>query len=136
MTKGYGYNADILCMLNIEGFKVADCEVRPVYGDEKSKIKLLKYIFKTTRLLLSLFFKRLWKRYVILDFHPLVLFYIFVLFNLFVIIIPLSIRFLYLYNKYDLAPKTTLIILTFSILLTFQSFLFAIWMDMDYNKKR
>ena len=136
MTKGYGYNADILCMLNIEGFRVADCEVRPVYGDEKSKIKLLKYIFKTSTLLMRLFFRRLWKRYVILDFHPLVLFYLFVVLNLFAVIIPLSIRFFYFYYKFDLAPKTTLIILSFSVLITFQSLLFSIWMDMDYNKRK
>jgi glycosyltransferase involved in cell wall biosynthesis len=32
MTCGYGYNADILTMLNIQGFRVTDAEVRPVYG--------------------------------------------------------------------------------------------------------
>jgi hypothetical protein len=31
MIKGYGYNADILCMLNIQGFSVADVEVEPIY---------------------------------------------------------------------------------------------------------
>ncbi len=30
MTRGYGYNADILCMLNIYGFRVSDVEVKPV----------------------------------------------------------------------------------------------------------
>ena len=35
MTKGYGYNADILTMLNIQQFSVADCEVRPVYKEPK-----------------------------------------------------------------------------------------------------
>ena len=39
MTKGYGYNADILNMLNIANCKVLDIPVKPVYGDEKSKIK-------------------------------------------------------------------------------------------------
>jgi hypothetical protein len=67
-------------MLNIEGLKVADQKIKPVYGDEKSKIKLLKYIRKTSVLPVRLFFRRLWKRYVILDFHPLILFYLFLLF--------------------------------------------------------
>jgi len=136
MSKGYGYNADILCMLNIRSFKVADCEVKPVYGKEKSKIKLWKYIPKTSFLLIRLFFRRLWKRYVVLDFHPLVLFYLFSLFNMIFLIIPFLIRFFYMYKKYDQLPKTTLTILIFTLLMTFQSILFAIWMDMDYNKKK
>jgi len=136
MTKGYGYNADILCMLNIQGFKVTDQEIRPVYGDEKSKIKLLKYIWKSTFLLLRLFFRRLWRRYVVLDFHPLILFYLFAFFNLIFLIIPFSIRFVYMYKKYDQFPRTTLTILIFTVLMTLQSVLFAIWMDMDYNKKK
>ena len=135
MTKRYGYGADILCMLNIEGFKVTDAEVRPVYGREKSKIKLWQYIPNSAVLLIRLFFRRLWQRYVILDFHPLILFYLFAMFNVFFIIIPLSIRFFILYFKYGEAPQTTLMILIFTLLITFQSVLFAIWIDMDYNKK-
>lgn len=135
MTKRYGYNADILCMLNIRGFKVTDAIVRPVYDNEKSKIKLWKYIPKTSCLLIRLFFRRLWQRYIVLDFHPLVLFYLFSLFNTVFILIPFSIRLLVLYYKLNEVPKTTLIILTFTFLMTFQSILFAIWMDMDYNKK-
>ncbi len=136
MTKGYGYNADILCMLNIRGFKVTDHTVSPIYKDEKSKIKLLKYIRKTSGLLFSLFFRRLWQRYIILDFHPLVLFYLFSLFNLLLIIVPFTIRFFVLYSKEGVVPSTTFSILVFTFLITFQSVLFAIWMDMDYNKRR
>jgi glycosyltransferase involved in cell wall biosynthesis len=136
MTKGYGYNADILCMLNIQGYRVTDLKIRPVYKDEKSKIKLMKYMRNTSWLLLKLFFRRLWQRYVILDFHPLILFYLFSAFNIVVIIIPLLIRFIRLYSRLNEVPKTTLTILIFTILITFQSILFAIWMDMDYNKRR
>lgn len=135
MTQGYGYNADILCMLNIQRFKVSDVEVHPVYDREKSKIKLWKYIPKTSGILTRLFFRRLWQRYIVLDFHPLVLFYLFALFNLIFIIIPLSIRFIILYSKMDEVPKTTMTILIFSMLISFQSILFAVWMDMDYNKR-
>lgn len=136
MTRGYGYNADILCMLNIQQFKVSDVEVRPIYDREKSKIKLWKYIPKTSWILTKLFFKRLWQRYVILDFHPLVLFYIFALLNFIFILIPGSIRFIYMYVVYKELPKTTLIILFSSFLSAFQAILFAIWMDMDYNRKK
>jgi len=136
MTQGYGYNADILCMLNIQNFSVRDVEVRPVYGREKSKIKLWKYIPTTSWLLVRLFFRRLWQRYVVLDFNPLVLFYAFAFFNTIAILIPFAIRFVVLYLQYNELPKTTLTILTFTLLISFQSLLFAIWMDMDYNRRR
>ncbi len=136
MTKGYGYNADILCMLNIHGFRVTDAQVRPVYDREKSKIKLWKYIPKTSFLLIRLFFRRLWQRYVVLDFHPLVLFYFYALFNLAFIALPLIVRFLYLYFTLNETPMTTLTILALALTTAFQSILFAIWMDMDYNRVR
>ncbi|UCH83033.1 MAG: glycosyltransferase family 2 protein [Candidatus Latescibacterota bacterium] len=135
MTKGYGYNADILNMLNIRGYSVCDVEVRPVYGREQSKIKLWKYIPKTSWLLVRLFVRRLWQRYVVRDFHPLVLFYLFALFNVLFLIIPLIVRFFHMYRIEGHAPRTTMIILVFLLITTFQSILFAIWMDMDYNRK-
>jgi glycosyltransferase involved in cell wall biosynthesis len=136
MTTGYGYNADILCMLNIRGFRVADIEVRPVYDREKSKINVWKYIPRIVVLLTRLFFRRLWGRYIIRDFHPLVLFYLFSFFSTIFIIIPLTTRFFYMYSTYYELPETTLTILTFTLLIAFQSILFAIWMDMDYNTKQ
>jgi glycosyltransferase involved in cell wall biosynthesis len=135
MKKGFGYNADLLCMLNIQGCKVDDVEIRPVYGMEKSKIKLRKYIPGISVLLVRLFFQRLWKRYIVRDFNPLVLFYGFAFFLGLFVIIPLMIRFLVLYQKYGQAPQTTLIILVLMLTFAFQSMLFAIWMDMDYNKR-
>ena len=87
-------------------------------------------------ILTRLFFRRLWRRYVILDFHPLILFYLFAFFNIFFILIPLSARLVYMYLVYDEYPKTTFGILVSTFLITFQSILFAIWMDMDYNKDR
>ena len=136
MTKGYGYNADILCMLNIQRFRVNDIEVRPVYGFARSKIKLWKYIPQTSWLLVKLFFRRIWKRYFVLDFHPLVLFYAFSIFNVGFIILPLTIRFVYLYFTETEFPINTLNIIIYTFLVTFQSILFAIWMDMDYNKEK
>jgi len=134
MTKGYGYNADILCMLNIQGYRVKDVQVRPVYDREKSKIILWKYIPKTSWILINLFFRRIWQRYVVLDFHPLVLFYLYAFASILFAIIPLLIRFLVLYFRLKEAPQTTLIILISMLITTFQSILFAIWMDMDYNR--
>ena len=135
-TRGYGYNADILCMLNIGGYGVTDVPVKPVYGREVSKIKLWKYIPKTSWILMRLFFHRLWWRYVVLDFHPLVLFYLFALFTTCFVVLPLLVRFFVLYFALGEAPQTTLIILVFATITALQSILFAIWMDMDYNRPR
>ena len=134
MTRGYGYNADILCMLNIQRYSVTDVEVRPIYDREKSKIQLWKYIPKTSYILVKLFFRRMWQRYTILDFHPLVLFYLVAFFNIFFVLIPLSVRFIYIYFFIGQFPATTFNILTTTFLITIQMILFAIWMDMDYNK--
>jgi len=135
MTRRYAYNADILCMLNIGRFRVTDVEVRPVYGQSESKIKLSRYIPTASALLIRLFFRRLWRRYVILDFHPLVLFYLFAFCNFFLLIIPFAIRFVWLYFTDIKTPHWTFVMLVFTILITFQSILFAIWMDMDYNRQ-
>ncbi len=136
MTKGYGYNADILNMLNIQRFRVTDVEVRPIYDREKSKIKLWKYVPVTSLLLIRLFFRRLWRRYVVLDFHPLVLFYGLAFFTTLFIILPFTARFFFLYVTQAEFPKNTLNLIIYTVLFTFQSVLFAIWMDMDYNRNR
>jgi len=136
MTKGYGYNADILTMLNIQQFSVADCEVRPVYGEEKSKIKLRRYIPMIIWLLSRLFVKRLWWRHVVLDFHPLVLFYTFGMFLLSFVATPLAARFVYIYTQTDEFPRTTAILFAVALMSAIQSILFAIWLDMEYGSKR
>lgn len=135
ITKGYGYNACILCMLNIQNFNVIDVEVKPVYENEISKIKLWKYIPNTSWILIQLFFSRLWQKYIILDFHPLVLFYFFAFFNTICIILPFTVRFFYMLSTYNELPKTTLSIIIVTFLISFQSILFAIWMDMDYSRR-
>ena len=134
MTKGYGYNADILNMLNLKNQKVQDVEVKPVYGQEKSKIKLTSYIPLVSKLLLKLFFRRMMHKYLIRDFHPLALLYFFSLTNLFLFALPLKIRFFYLYFKIGYAPQTTLILLTFAFTIGFLSLILAMWMDMEDNR--
>lgn len=135
MIKGYGYNADILNMLNLNNFKVTDVEVEPVYGDEKSKIKLKNYIPSVSKLLIRLFFKRITYKYAIREFHPLFFFYFFSIFNGIFVAFPLSIRFFYLYFSLGVVPSTTLIILNFSISMALFSLFFAMWFDMEENKR-
>ena len=135
MTRGYAYNADILNMLNLENFRVADVEIEPIYGDEKSKIKLHKYIPLVIKLLAKLTIKRVTIKYLVKDFHPLALLYIFGLINLVVFAIPLAIRFLYLYFQQGIAPLTTLVVFTLAFNSGITLLLFGMWMDMEDNKK-
>ncbi|MEI6040073.1 MAG: glycosyltransferase family 2 protein [Candidatus Berkelbacteria bacterium] len=134
LKKGYGYNADILFRLNFFNFKITDVEVKPVYGREKSGIKFFSYTMDVSSFLLKLFWRRLSEKYFFRDFNPLGLFYLFSFINLILIIIPLTIRFFMLYFQTHLAPSTTLIILSFSLMMGFFSFGFAIWLDMESNK--
>ena len=46
------------------------------YGTEKSKIKYSKYIMKVAPMIFRGFLWRLKTKYIILDFHPLVFFYV------------------------------------------------------------
>jgi len=73
----YGYPNDMLVKLNVYGFKVVDVPHPARYGNEKSKINYGSYILKVSWLLLRDFFWRLKMKYVLLSFHPLVLFYLF-----------------------------------------------------------
>ena len=72
----YGYCNDMLIKMNAFGMRVVDVTMPARYGTEKSKIKYGKYIFKVAPMIFMGFLWRLKMKYMILDFHPLVLFYI------------------------------------------------------------
>jgi len=72
----YGFPNDMLVHLNVYGARVRDVPSRPVYGvGEQSGIKLWKVIPTMSWMLFKAFLWRLKTKYVIRDFHPLVLFY-------------------------------------------------------------
>jgi len=73
----YGYCNDLLVKLNVFGFRVMDIEMPARYGRETSKIRYGPYIGKVSWLLLKDFVYRLRMKYVVLSFHPLVIFYLF-----------------------------------------------------------
>jgi glycosyltransferase involved in cell wall biosynthesis len=73
----YGFPNDMLVHLNVVGARVRDVPSRPVYGvGERSGIQLWKVVPTISWLLLKAFLWRLKTKYVIRDFHPLVLFYV------------------------------------------------------------
>jgi len=72
----YGYLNDILVKLNVFGFRVMNIEMPARYGREKSSIRYGSYIGRVSLLLLSDFFYRLRMKYIVLSFHPVVIFYL------------------------------------------------------------
>ncbi|WP_049923600.1 glycosyltransferase family 2 protein [Halopiger djelfimassiliensis] len=77
MYEYYGYCNDLLVKLNAKGMGVADVAIPAVYGDEESSINYITYIRKVSLMLLRDFLWRLKVKYLVLDFHPLALFYLF-----------------------------------------------------------
>ena len=73
----YGYCNDLLVHLNVFGFRVMDIEMPARYGREQSKIRYGPYIGKVSWLLFKDFLYRLRMKYIVLSFHPIVLFYLF-----------------------------------------------------------
>jgi glycosyltransferase involved in cell wall biosynthesis len=71
----YGYCNDLLIKLNAFGMRVMDVVIPARYGREKSSIRYGSYIFKVSPMLFRGFLWRLRIKYMVLDFHPLVLFY-------------------------------------------------------------
>jgi hypothetical protein len=73
----YGYPMDFLIRLNAYGLRVKDVPRRAIYlpGERQSQIKGLRYALRVSPMLVRGFFWRLWNKYVLWDFHPLVFFY-------------------------------------------------------------
>ena len=132
--KRYGMPNDMLVKLNVYAFRVRDVYVKPIYNiGEKSGIRLWK-VFVTIPLLLSrLFLYRMVQRYVIRDFHPLILFYGFGG-VLLLADVPLVIRLFVLWPIQGQMPPTTALAILFCTVIGFQCLLFAMLFDMEANK--
>lgn len=74
--KSYGCPNDILVKLNIANFAIKEVPIKPIYNvGEESKMKIFKVIPRVSWLLFKLFWQRLYKKYLLRDFHPLFLLY-------------------------------------------------------------
>src|SRR5512135_1643325 len=133
--KRYGMPNDLLVKLNVYGFRVRDIPVNPVYGiGERSGIRLSKVIFTLSFLLLKLFLWRLREKYIIRDFHPLVLFYL-----LGLVLTPIGVVFGCYLLAYRIlngpVEATSALFAAFFAISGLQSLFFAMWFDMEYNKE-
>ena len=133
--KKYGYPNDMLVKLNIAFCTLREVEIKPVYDiGEKSKMKIFKVIPTVSFLLIKSFFKRLWFKYLFRDFHPLFILYHFS-FLLGIIWMPYLYRVIIALLESKNLSFETLFAFTFLGISSIQSFLFAMWMDIQDNDR-
>jgi glycosyltransferase involved in cell wall biosynthesis len=130
----YGFPNDILVHLNVINRRVRDYPSRPIYGvGERSGIRLRRVVPRISWLLVKGFFWRLREKYIIRDFHPLVLFYTlgFLLFAAGVVlgVVETALRF-----AGNPIPAATIVLVALFIISGLQLLLFAMWFDMESNK--
>jgi glycosyltransferase involved in cell wall biosynthesis len=130
----YGFPNDILVHMNVVNRRVRDYPSRPIYGaGERSGIRLRSVVPRISWLLVKGFFWRLREKYVIRDFHPLVLFY-----SLGFVLLAAGIVLGLIETGLRLAgnpfPIATIILVALFVISGLQLLLFAMWFDMESNK--
>jgi len=130
----YGYCNDLLIKLNAYGLQTIDVPMPARYGRETSTIRYGNYIRKVAPMIFRGFLWRLKMKYVVFDFHPLVLFYIASM-----ILLPVG----FLFGLWILLQKAVFhgevstnypLLDVFISLMGMQLLLFAMFFDMQVNK--
>lgn len=133
--KRYGMPNDMLVKLNMSYCTIREVPIKPVYRiGEQSKMKIFKVIPKISYLLFRSFFKRLWVKYLIKDFHPLFILY-HLSFILGLVWLPYLIKVLRIYITGQNASFETLMAFTFLGVTAIQFLIFAMWMDILDNDR-
>ena len=131
----YGFPNNMLVHLNVVEARVRDVPSRPVYNvGERSDIRYWRVVPAISWLLLKAFFWRLWQKYVIRDFHPLVFFYVFGI-AMFVAGLGLGIAEVVLRILGNPIPPATVVLVALLLLFGSQFTLFAMWFDLERNKE-
>ena len=130
----YGFPNDLLVHLNVWNRRVRDYPSRPIYGvGERSGIRLWKVVPTISWLLFKGFFWRLGNKYVIRDFHPLVLFWALGI-VLFLAGFALGLVETVLRLMGNTLPAATIVLVALLVISGLQLLLFAMWFDMESNK--
>ena len=133
--KSYGMPNDMLVKLNIAFCTIKEVKIKPVYNiGESSKMKVMKVIPRISWLLFKSFLKRLWIKYLFRDFHPLFLLYHFA-FILGVLTIPYALKITNITLSGGSVSSATMLAFFFLFTSSFQSLLFAMWMDIQDNER-
>ena len=124
----------MLVHLNVVEARVRDVPSRPVYNvGEQSGIRYSRVVPAISWLLLKAFCWRLWQKYVIRDFHPLVFFYVFGI-AMFLAGLGLGIAEVVLRILGNPIPPATVVLVALLLLFGSQFTLFAMWFDLERNK--
>jgi len=130
----YGYCNDLLIKLNAFGLQAMDVSMPARYGRETSTIRYGVYIRKVAPMIFRGFLWRLKMKYIVLDFHPLVLFYIASM-----LLVPIG----FLFGVWIVLQKLVLrnpvstnypLLDVFISLMGMQLLFFAMFFDMQANK--
>jgi Na+/H+ antiporter NhaC len=133
MYKRYGRPNDVLVLANVAECRVADVPITPLYGvGEISSMKIAKVTLTISALLIRRFWWRLFHKYVLRDFHPLVFFYLLATLTM-VVSIALSVRLVVSWISNGFVPQMTALALAFFTITALNSLFFAYWMDMQAN---
>ena len=133
MYEYYGYCNDLLVKLNAKGMRVADVAIPAIYGEEESSISYTEYIRKVSWMLLKNFHWRLKVKYMVLDFHPLALFYAFgIITGTFGALSAVWSSYAYLSFGESLFVRGSLSLMIFTMGSMF--FMFAMLFDMQVNE--
>jgi glycosyltransferase involved in cell wall biosynthesis len=130
----YGFPNDMLVHLNVWNARVRDIPSRPVYGvGERSGIKIPRVVPRISWLLVKGFFWRMREKYVIRDFHPLVLFYALGLLMT-LLGLGLGVAETVLRILGNTVSVATVVLVALLLIFGSQFTLFAMWFDMESNK--
>ncbi len=133
--RSYGMPNDFLVTLNIYDMRVVDIPINPLYGvGEKSKMVISKTVFSLFALMTKLFLKRMFWKYIVRDFHPLIFFYI-MSFVLGLLAVPQLLRLFLLWLCFGHIPIISAFAAGGTVVMAIQFLLFAMWFDMDYNRE-
>lgn len=133
--KQYGVPNDILVKLNIAFCTIREVEIRPIYKESaQSKMRISKVIPTISLLLALSFFKRLFIKYLFRDFHPLFLLFMFS-FGLGALALVYAVKIAGIMLADGNVPTLTFLAFVFLFTGSFQSFVFAMWMDMLDNQR-
>lgn len=135
ISKGYHFENSMLTHLNVLNLRVMDVPIRAIYGiGEKSGINEMWALFSFSAYLWRTFLWRLKEKYIIRDFHPLVLFYFSGIITFLVGLIMGTYLFVYRLLV-GLVQPTSALFATFLFISGLQLILFAMWFDKDYGAK-
>jgi len=131
----YDYENTLLIALSIMNAKIKDEPVPAIYGDEESTIPVFKTTMRALGVVWRGFWRRIYQKYVVVNFHPIALFLFGglllggfgVLFGIYLIIAKIA---------FDSTPTSgTVMLVVLPIILGFQLLLTSLTMDMNNEGK-